>query len=126
MSEAWNMTDPAVLTEIGLRIARHRLGRNLTQAQLAREAGVSTRTLERLEGGQPSQLTSLIRVLRVLGLLGNLDAFLPPAVPNPVEVLRSRGKPRRRASGRTREHEGTGDWTWADEDDRPGDREDDA
>ena len=44
-------TDEAVLSELGGRLARVRLARNFTQAGLARQAGVSKRTVERLESG---------------------------------------------------------------------------
>jgi transcriptional regulator with XRE-family HTH domain len=43
------MSDEALLQELGRRIARLRLERNLSQAQLAEQAGISKRTLERLE-----------------------------------------------------------------------------
>lgn len=66
MAKTSEMTDAAVLAELGERLARLRLQRNLTQAQLAREAGVSKRTLIRLERGESSQVTNLIRVVRSL------------------------------------------------------------
>ena len=47
-------TDAAVLTELGGRLTRLRLERNLTQAQLAEQAGVSKRTVQRLESGDVS------------------------------------------------------------------------
>lgn len=109
-----SMTDSAVLATLGDRIARYRLDRNLTQAELAREAGVSKRTLARLEGGESTQLTNLIRIIRALGLVGNLDAFVPPPTPSPIEQLRSRGKPRKRASSRRGKVERNDDWTWGD------------
>ena len=120
------MNDPAVLTEIGQRLARHRLERNLTQAELAKEAGVSKRTLIRLEGGESTQLTNLIRVLRALDLLTNLDAFIPPPVPSPIQQLRAEGKRRKRAS---RKADGPGlddKWTWGDGDDAASDSEHDS
>jgi len=118
MSRLGSMTDSAVLTEIGSRLARLRLQRNLTQAQLAREAGVSTRTLIRLENGESSQVTNLIRVVRALGLLGNLDAFIPQPLPSPIAQLRSRAKERRRASPEAQTQKKGGPstrWTWGDE-----------
>lgn len=110
------MTDPAVLAEIGQRLARHRLERNLTQAELAKEAGVSKRTLIRLEGGESTQLTNLIRILRTLDLLGNLDAFIPPPVSSPVEQLRMEGKRRKRASHKSIAPRPQEEWTWGDSD----------
>jgi transcriptional regulator with XRE-family HTH domain len=77
MSTHRNTPDTAVLTDLGARLAHLRLQRNLTQEELAHEAGVSKRTVIRLESGESTQLTNLIRVVRALGLLGNLDAFVP-------------------------------------------------
>jgi len=108
------MTDSAVLAELGERVARHRLERNLTQAELAKEAGISKRTLIRLEAGESTQLTNLVRVLRSLGLLENLDALVPPPVPSPIEQLRTKGRERKRASPRTDEERSKepDKWTW--------------
>ena len=80
--------DAAALLELGRRLTRSRLDRNLTQAALAREAGVSKRTVERLEAGESTQLGNLLRVLRALGLLGRLDSLVPDSPPSPVEQLR--------------------------------------
>ncbi|MCX6101029.1 MAG: helix-turn-helix transcriptional regulator, partial [Candidatus Bipolaricaulota bacterium] len=43
-----------------------RLSRNMTQVQLAEEAGVAPRTIGRLEKGQGVSLDTFIRVLRAL------------------------------------------------------------
>ena len=105
--------DDALLSEIGARLATIRLSRNTTQAQLAREAGVSKRTLERIEAGRSVQLTSFVRLLRALGLDERLDALLPPPQPSPIELLRREGRTPQRASGpRERSAE---PWTWGDE-----------
>ena len=56
--------------EMGGRLARVRLERNLTQIQLAEQAGVSKSTVERLESGAvATQLSGFIRVCRVLDLM---------------------------------------------------------
>ncbi len=112
------LTDVALLRELGARIARQRLERDLTQTELAREAGVDRTALQRLEGGQSVTLTTLLRLLRALGLLENLETAVPAARPSPIELLESQGRPRRRARGRkARQREGdTGGWTgWGDE-----------
>ena len=108
------MTDAAVLREIGDRIAQHRLHRNLTQAQLAREAGVSRSTLVRLEAGESAQLSNLIRVLRALEFVEGFEGLIPPLTPGPLEQLRSNEKRRRRATGQAPERP-AGAWTWADD-----------
>ncbi len=106
--------DAAVLTELGSRIGAARLARDLTQAELAREAGVSKRTLERIEAGQSAQTTSFIRVLRGLGLLDRLELLLPPSRPGPMELLRRSGRTPHRASGR-RPVSDAEPWRWGDE-----------
>ncbi len=113
-------TDAAALAALGERIARYRLRQNWTQAELAKEAGVSRRTLIRLEGGESTQLTNLIRVLRALGLLANIDDLVPPPTPSPLELLRSEKKQRKRARGRSEpdRDEGKEPWTWSDEEGR--------
>lgn len=106
-------TDDAILADLGERLSSARLSRNLTQAQLANEAGVSKRTVERIEAGRSAQLTSFIRILRTLDLLGGLESLLPAPEPGPMDLLRRQGKPPQRATG---DH-GTTDtpWTWGED-----------
>lgn len=92
------LTDTAVVEELGARLKRTRLQRNLTQRRLAEEAGISLATVRNLEDGKPSQLVTLIRVLRVLGMVGGLERAVPEPPPSPIEELRLRGRERRRAS----------------------------
>jgi len=93
-----SLNDAAVLDELGRRLKRTLLQRNLTQHRLAEEAGVSLATVRNLEDGKPSQLVTLIRTLRVLGLLGGLERAVPDPPPSPIEELRLRGRERKRAS----------------------------
>ncbi len=90
-------TDAAVLSQLGVRVARIRLDRNLTQSQLAHEAGVHRNTVDRFESGQSVSLVNLVRILRVLELLPVLDALLPEPAPSPMEQLTMQGRQRRRA-----------------------------
>jgi transcriptional regulator with XRE-family HTH domain len=110
------LTDPAVLSELGERLARQRLARNLTQPQLAETAGIGRATLQRLEHGESVQLTSLIRVLRALDLLPALDAAIPEAVVSPLAELARAAQPaRRRARGDEDEDDEdfhAGPWRW--------------
>ncbi len=109
------LTDEAVLAEIGNRIARWRLERNLSQSEFAERAGLARRTVQRLEEGVPVQLPSFIRVLRALGMSESLDRLLPEPVPSPVERIRNDGLRRRRARGRKRDDSPDGPWVWGDD-----------
>jgi transcriptional regulator with XRE-family HTH domain len=109
------MTDEAVLTELGERISHARLDLQLTQANLAEQAGVAKRTLERIEAGASAQSSSLIRVLRVLDRLPNLDRLVPETGPGPMDLLKRRGKVRKRASSTRQSKSADLPWTWDDD-----------
>ena len=116
MKIAKQATDAAVLTEIGRRLARVRLEKNLTQVQLAEQAGVSKSTVQRLESGDVSpQLSGFIRVCRVLDLIERLDLLVPEPVPSPVEQLKLGGKRRKRASKAKVPKPSPKKWQWRDE-----------
>lgn len=108
-------TDDAVLAELGARMAGSRLARNLTQQQVADQAGVSKRTAERLEAGGSVQLIAFIRTARALGLIEQINEFLPAPGVSPIARMEHQGRTRRRASRRT---EGTArdsdsvPWSW--------------
>lgn len=111
-----NPSDRATLEELGNRLSRYRLNRNLTQGALAGEAGLSLRTVIRIEQGESVQFTSIIRVLRALGLLANLDAFVPEPPVSPIQQASMRGKRRQRASSPREERTGRKEpWSWGDE-----------
>ena len=86
------LTDEAVLKELGGRLAGARIGQNLTQAALAEQAGVSKRTVERLESGAvATQLSSFLRVCRVLGLMERFESLVPEAAASPMAQLKRQG-----------------------------------
>jgi len=116
MKIAKEATDAAILTEMGRRLARLRLERNLTQVQLAEQAGVAKSTVQRLEsGGVSPQFSGFIRVCRVLDLLERFDLLVPEPVPSPIEQLKLGGKRRRRASATKAPSPAPKKWQWGDE-----------
>jgi transcriptional regulator with XRE-family HTH domain len=107
------MTDEGILQELGSRLAQIRLERNLTQANLAEQAGISKRTVERLESGEvASQLSALIRVCRALEIVERLETLLPEPIPSPIALLKMQGRKRQRASGKQSSVRPTRKWTW--------------
>lgn len=116
-------SDAATLKDLGARLARQRLDRNLSQDDLAREAGVSKRTLHRMEHGHSAQMTNWIRVLRALDLLDNLEQFLPAPAPSPMQQLKLQGRLRQRASSvapaqvadQVNDKPGPKPWTWGED-----------
>ena len=96
------VAEDLVLIELGKRFARRRIDLSVTQADLARQAGVSKRTVERIEAGASTQLSSLIRIIRVLDLMQGLEGLVPAAVPESLEFPKQQGKVRQRASSHRR------------------------
>ena len=93
-----HLSDPEILAELGRRLRRYRLQQNLTQADVARDAGVGIRTVRNLESGGDTQLSTVVSILRAVGRIDALDAFLPRPEVSPMELLRAGGKQRQRAS----------------------------
>lgn len=108
------LTDKAILSELGGRLAQRRLELHLTQEMLAEQAGVSKRTVERIEAGATAQMSTLIRLLRVLELLDRLETLVPEAGPRPMDLVKLKGKARKRASGK-RKSTDEEPWRWGDE-----------
>ena len=109
-----NISDDALLNELGERLHRYRLNRNMTQVALAKEAGVSERTINRLEHGHSTQLSNFIRLLRSLGLLENMNSLVPEPAISPIEQMKLQGKNRKRASSSKRDEEREA-WSWGED-----------
>ena len=111
-------SDDAILKELGQRIAQYRLNRNLTQNALADEAGVSKRTIIRVENGDSTQASNLLRILRALRLLGNMEALIPEPPASPIQQAKMQGKRRQRASAHSKtskESTTKEPWSWENE-----------
>jgi len=108
------LTDESILEELGERLAGVRLARNLTQAALADQAGVSKRTVERLESGAvATHLSGFLRVCRMLGLLERFESLIPQPAASPMAQLEQAGRKRQRATGKKKAAAGTPKkWTW--------------
>lgn len=105
-------TDNAILEELGKRLQRHRLNQNISQEDLAREAGVGVNTVYRIERGQSAQLTSLIRILRVLDLISNIELLIPEPPVSPIAQAELGKDVRQRASKHAVEDEAQEPWSW--------------
>lgn len=81
---------------IGRQIRRARLDANLTQEAVASRCGLSALTVAKLETGQGSRLSTLIKVLKVLGLEGQLETLVPTTPVSPI-AIKQQGHVRLRA-----------------------------
>jgi len=106
------LTDESILAEIGQRILNRRIELNMTQAAVAKQAGVAKRTVERIESGASGQTLSIIRIFRVLNLMDNMDSMIPEPVPKPMDLLKQKRKIRMRASKGMNELGPIKSWKW--------------
>ena len=98
------------------RLESIRLSRNITQVKLADEAGVSTRTIRRLEKGQGVSLDTFIRVIRALSIQHNFEALLPDPSIRPIErVSKSTGIRKRASPAQSGKEQPK--WSWGDGED---------
>lgn len=106
----------AVIEALCKRLDEIRLSHNISQMDLADEAGVSRSTLTRIADGQSISLDSFVRVIQALGLTDHLAALLPDPSIRPVDRVRLEGAERRRASSKRSD---ASTWTWGDDEDAP-------
>lgn len=115
-----NASSEQIIEALGQRLNEIRLSLNITQAQLAKEAGVSRSTLTRLADGQPISMDSFVRVMQALKLSDQLAALLPDPSIRPVDRVRLDGNERQRASrsstNKTNNDAHSQPWTWGDKD----------
>jgi transcriptional regulator with XRE-family HTH domain len=90
-------TTEEVLADMGQRIQRYRLQQNRTIVDVAKAAGIGSRTARRAEAGERPTLETIVRMLRALGRLDALDAFLPAPLVSPLQLADLSGRERQRA-----------------------------
>ena len=111
------MTTSEELKSLGKSLAKLRIDQNIQQANLAYEAGISVRTLQRLENGENVRVDALLKILQRVGRLRALNETLNPPLP-PYQLARqqknkrSNQKRRRVRTPRTRNQVREPIWVW--------------
>ncbi|CCV65147.1 Transcriptional regulator, XRE family [Paracholeplasma brassicae] len=80
-------TNSQIISELGKRIKERRIALNMTQRDVAKDSGVSIRTISGFENGENISLDNLISILRVLRLLQEFNGLFPKKMIDPFEVL---------------------------------------
>ena len=92
------MSDTAIVKEIGKFVKHTRLQQNITQAKLATNAGLNRYTVGQIENGESITLSTLIQLLRALDALYVLEYFTIKQEISPVAYAEMIRKQRKRAS----------------------------
>jgi transcriptional regulator with XRE-family HTH domain len=104
---------------LGHQLEQLRLSKNLSQSAVASEAGVSRRTITRMEAGETVSLDTFIRVLKVYDVADRLAALFPEHTVRPVERVKMGGKQRQRASSVKRRADSAKNNSVAESDQKP-------
>ena len=108
-------TPEQIIKTLGETLAQIRLSRNITQEQLAADAGISQRTLSRLESGEKASLDTFVRLLQALNLEAHLASLLPDPGVQPVQMLAGKAAERKRVRSRAEKPEEGTTWHWDEE-----------
>lgn len=96
--DLYSSTDQGIVVLISEKIRSRRVAMNLTQRQLAVNAGVSLSSVQAIERGQNTSLITLVQLLRALHCLNLLDALTTPDEISPIvyaEMLKKTNPPKR-------------------------------
>ena len=88
----------AIASELGERLKQARLNADMTQTEVADQAGVSRKSVLNAEKGK-AQLEAFIAILSALKLTSALESFLPAQEISPIQLSKLKGRKRQRASG---------------------------
>lgn len=94
------LSDADIVKQIGNFVRKNRLKQNITQAKLAKNAGLNRWTISKLENGDSVSLTVLIQILRALDVLYVLNQFEVIDEISPLEYARIKRKEKERARSR--------------------------
>ena len=103
LEDLYGKSDYDIASELGKRFREYRIAVHLTQADVARQCGISVMTLVRFEKGkgQPLRLTNLIALMRAVQLLENMSDIIPDL---PESLYEKKRKPRQRVRKRSQEN----------------------
>lgn len=80
-------TNSELQAELGQRLRRLRLQRNMPRTELAEKAGVAAGSIAKAEAGEDIRLSTLLGLMRVLGGLDQVLQLIPVAQVSPLEAV---------------------------------------
>jgi transcriptional regulator with XRE-family HTH domain len=95
MSDLQFKTPEELQFELGRRLQRLRLSRNVDQRTVAEKAGIARAALQNLEAGRGSSVKTLVRTLKALNYLEGIEILAPEPTVNPLALLKTKRLPER-------------------------------
>lgn len=70
-------SDGYIISSFGKEIKQYRININLTQNDFALKCGISSSTLERIESGNDTKFSNIIKIMRAFNLIENFSMLIP-------------------------------------------------
>ena len=99
------MSDPAIIRLLGDRLKALRIRKEMTQAELAYQAGATSLTVANLEKGKSVTVANLIRIMRALDMLENLEEAFPAQRISPILLKKLQGRQVKRVRKSSKEED---------------------
>lgn len=91
-------SDKEIFIELGQRLKKIRLNKNLTQKEVAKKTGIDRATISQIENGKPTLLSYFLKLVKLYDKLEDfLDVFYTPDI-SPMEMYEVMKKKRKRAT----------------------------
>lgn len=78
MTELYEYSVPEIVHLMGARFKTYRMNANLTQKDVAEQAGLTIKTVHKFESGAMNNMSlgTFILLLKAIGLVGNMDKVM--------------------------------------------------
>ncbi|MBQ8867005.1 MAG: helix-turn-helix transcriptional regulator [Bacteroidaceae bacterium] len=86
------MSDLAIIRRLGERLKTVRIRMDMTQEELARQAGTNCLTVANLEKGKSVTVANLIKIMRALDMLEYLEEAFPAPKISPILLKKLQGR----------------------------------
>lgn len=90
------MNLPQAIQLLGANARKLRIDLGLKQEQLAESAGVGLSTVKAFEAGKSISLANFAKIMEPLGCLDTFTQIIPDVAPNPIDLMKLKGKTRQR------------------------------
>lgn len=97
MTDYYEYSIPEIVLELGIRFKDYRMRSNMTQKDVAEQAGLTVNTIHKFENGRvPNMsLSTFLLLLKAIGCINSLDELMPE-LPESTYLVKNDGKKAKR------------------------------
>ncbi|MBP5496990.1 MAG: helix-turn-helix domain-containing protein [Bacteroidales bacterium] len=93
MTDYYEYSIPELVLELGIRFKEYRMRSNMTQKDVAEQAGLTVNTIHKFENGRVPNLSlsTFLLLLKAIGCINGLDELMPK-LPESTYLVKNDGK----------------------------------